>query len=204
VGYNVAANAGAARSGTLTIGGQTFTVNQAALTPACTYGISPTSQSFSTSASTGNTVTVTAGNTCAWTAVSNDPWITVTSGAAGTGNGTVRFSVAANSGAARSGTMTIAGQTFTVSQAVNCTYQINPTNQSFDLAAHTGSISVTAPASCTWTAVSNDAWITVTAGASGSGNGTVAFSVAAVSNNKDRSGTITVATLTFTVNQAKN
>ena len=54
----------------------------------------------------------------AWTASSNDAWITITSGASGTGGGTVTFAVAANTtGAARSGSVTIAGQVFTVEQA---------------------------------------------------------------------------------------
>jgi hypothetical protein len=45
-------------------------------------------------------------------------FITITSGSSGTGNGTVNYSVAANgTGAARQGTMTIAGQTFTVNQS---------------------------------------------------------------------------------------
>jgi hypothetical protein len=51
-----------------------------------------------------------------WTATSNDPWITITSGASGTGSGTVSFSVQANTGAARTGTIMIAGQTFTIEQ----------------------------------------------------------------------------------------
>ena len=62
------------------------------------------------------TVAVTTAAGCAWTAVSNNSFITVTSGATGSGNGTVGFSVAANTGAARTGTLTIAGQTFTVTQ----------------------------------------------------------------------------------------
>jgi hypothetical protein len=48
--------------------------------------------------------------------VSNDAWITVDSGSSGTGDGVVTFSVGANAGAPRTGTMTIAGQTFTVAQ----------------------------------------------------------------------------------------
>ena len=56
------------------------------------------------------TVNVTATAGCAWTAVSNDAFITVTSGASGTGNGAVGISVAANTGPFRSGTLTIAGQ----------------------------------------------------------------------------------------------
>jgi subtilisin family serine protease len=83
----------------------------------CSYSISATSQSFS-AGSAASAVNVTAGAGCGWTAASNDPsFITITSGAGGTGNGTVNFSVAANTGAARTGTLNIAGQTFTVTQA---------------------------------------------------------------------------------------
>jgi hypothetical protein len=64
------------------------------------------------------TVQVTAGDGCAWTAASNVPWIAITAGASGTGRGSVQYSVAGNSsGATRTGTVTIAGNTFTVSQA---------------------------------------------------------------------------------------
>jgi predicted ATPase len=53
--------------------------------------------------------------------VSNAPsWITITAGANGTGNGTVTFSIAANTtGAQRTGTLTIAGRTYTVTQRKN-------------------------------------------------------------------------------------
>lgn len=54
---------------------------------------------------------------CDWTAVSNDAWITVTSGASGSGAGTVGYDVAENLGAARVGTITVAGYTHTVYQA---------------------------------------------------------------------------------------
>jgi len=64
------------------------------------------------------TIPVTATAGCAWTAVSNVPWITLTSGASGSGNGTVGYTVAPDTAAARAGTITIAGQTFTVTQAV--------------------------------------------------------------------------------------
>jgi uncharacterized membrane protein YdcZ (DUF606 family) len=53
---------------------------------------------------------------CAWTAVSNVPWITVTSGASGSTNGTTSFTVAANTGEERTGTLTVAGQTVSVTQ----------------------------------------------------------------------------------------
>ena len=83
----------------------------------CTYSISPTSASFASGGGTGS-VSVTAGAGCSWTAASNASFITITAGASGTGSGTVSYSVAANTATtSRTGTMTIAGRTFTVTQA---------------------------------------------------------------------------------------
>ena len=205
VGFNIAANTGSARSGTLTVAGQTFTVNQAAPAPSCTYSISPPSQNVSDSASSGS-VAVTTTSGCAWTASSNASWLAITSGASGTGNGSVGFSVAANTGSARSGTLTVAGQTFTVNQsapALSCTYSISPMSQRIDLTGGVGSVNVNTTAGCSWTASSNASWIIITGGASGSGNGSVTFAVA-TSTTGDRSGTLTVAGQTATVQQSNS
>jgi hypothetical protein len=70
---------------------------------------------------------VTSGTQCSWTAVSNVAWITVTS-ATGSGIGQVNYTTAKNTGAARSGTMTVAGQTVTFSQAAGLTPPGPPTN----------------------------------------------------------------------------
>ncbi len=86
------------------------------VTSPCSYSINPTSQSFPSSGGSGS-VNVTTQGGCAWTATSNASWITIISGASGTGNGTVNYSVAADSGAGfRTGALTIAGRTFTVQQ----------------------------------------------------------------------------------------
>ena len=168
----------------------------------CTYSISPTTTSVGNAGGSGS-VSVTASAGCAWTAVSNDAWITVTSGSAGTGNGSTGYSVAANGGAARSGSITIAGSTFTVNQdAAACSYSISPASTSVGSAGGTGSVSVTAGTGCAWTSVANDAWITVTSGSAGSGNGSTGYSVAANGSASARVGTITIAGSTFTVNQA--
>ena len=82
----------------------------------CTFSIAPTSESFPASGGTGS-VAVMAPDGCMWTAASNDSWITIASGESGSGNGTVAYSVAANGSSLRTGTMSIAGQTFTVTQA---------------------------------------------------------------------------------------
>ena len=83
-----------------------------------------------------------------------------------------------------------------------CTFSINPTSASFAAAGGTGSVSVTAGAGCNWTAVSNATFITVTGGASGTGSGTVTYSVANNTATTSRTGTLTIAGLTFTVTQA--
>ena len=204
VGYNIAANTGAQRTGTATIAGQTFTVTQAAV--ACTYSIAPTTQNAPDTASTG-TVNVTAGVGCTWAATSNAPWITITAGATGSGNGAVAFSIAANTGAVRTGTMTIAGQTFTVTQAATppppCTYSIAPLTQNIDATGGVGSVAITTTAGCAWTATSNAPWITINSAASGSGSGTVTF-IVATNTGTARTGTLTVAGQTATVQQAGN
>jgi Zn-dependent metalloprotease len=83
----------------------------------CSFSISPTSAGIAAAGGTG-TVTVTATAGCTWSAVSNSSFIAVTSGSLGTGNGTVGYSVAANTlTTSRTGTLTVAGQTFTVTQA---------------------------------------------------------------------------------------
>jgi hypothetical protein len=117
VNYAVAANSGASqRVGTMTLAGKTFTVTQEGKS-SCTYSISPTSNTFSSTGGAGG-VGVTASSGCNWTATSNASWIAITSGSSGKGNGTVNYAVAANSGASqRVGTMTIAGKTFTVTQS---------------------------------------------------------------------------------------
>ena len=83
-----------------------------------------------------------------------------------------------------------------------CTYSISPTSASYAAGGGTGSVSVTAGAGCNWTAVSNATFITITGGASGTGNGTVAYSVAANAGTTSRTGTLTIAGVTFTVTQA--
>jgi hypothetical protein len=83
----------------------------------CSYSINPSHNAFLVSAGTGQ-VAVTASSGCPWSAVSSASWLTVTSGASGTGNGIVGYSVSANTGSeARSATITIAGQIFVATQA---------------------------------------------------------------------------------------
>jgi hypothetical protein len=204
VNYSVTANTGSSgRSATLSIAQNTFTVTQSG--SSCTYSLSPTFRSF-TSAGGTDTVTVFADPGCSWASVSNDPWITITFSSNGPGNGTVNYSVANHTGqSSRTGTMTIAGRTFTVSQAAAggpCTYAISPSSQSFSASGGSGTINVTAGTGCSWTPLTATSWITINAGWSGSGNGSISFTVAAFTGVLPRLGTIKVNGLVFTVTQS--
>ncbi len=202
VTFTVAPNAGPARTGLLTIAGENFLVSQSALS-ACSYSVNPTSESLGWAGGPGSPITVSTASNCAWTAVSNDSWLTIPANPPRSGNGVVLYTAAPNTGAARVGTLTIAGQTVTVSQAaaVACSYTIAPSSESFGLGGGPGTpIAVTAPAGCAWTAVSDVAWVTITGGASGSGTGVVLYRVAANLVTR-RTGTMTIAGQTFTVTQ---
>ena len=82
-----------------------------------------------------------------------------------------------------------------------CSFAINPVSQSLGAAGGSGSVQVTAAAGCSWTAVSNQSWITVTSGSSGDGNGTVSLNVTTNPGTSPRSGTINVGGHTFTISQ---
>jgi len=115
VSFTVAANpSNTSRTGAVIVEDKTFTVVQEASND-CSYTISPLSRSFG-SGGGSDTVSVDTGAGCEWTAVADVAWIEVTAGAAGSGPGTVNYTVSANAGDVRSGTLSVAGATFTVYQ----------------------------------------------------------------------------------------
>ncbi len=124
--YAVASNTGAARTGSISGGGQTYSINQAGLS--CTDTISPT---FAAPQDIGGNVSVSVGapKGCSWTAISNVPWVTVKSGGSGSGGGVVVLNVAPNTGNSRSGTVTIAGQTFSVTQGAGACGALDVTSE---------------------------------------------------------------------------
>jgi len=198
VNYTVDANSStSSRSGTITVNGQSFTVNQAGIT--CSYTLNSASASHGTAAESGS-FGVTAQAGCSWSAATGQAWIHTTS--TGSGNGTVNYTVDANSGTtARSGTITVNGQSFSVNQAgITCSYTLNSASTNYGAGSQSGSFGVTAQGGCSWSAATSQAWIHTTS--TGSGNGTVNYTVDANSSATSRSGTITVNGQPFTVNQA--
>lgn len=118
VTYEVRENfTGHLRVGTITIARRTLTILQAGVAPAsCNNLIAPAGGVFESPGGSAS-VSVTTGPECVWTATTKTDWITITSSAMGIGNGSVNYTVAQNStGAARKGTLTLAGRTFNVKQ----------------------------------------------------------------------------------------
>jgi hypothetical protein len=196
VTFTIASSTGPGRSGTLTIAGRTFTVNQG---QGCSIALSATSASVPAAGGNG-TFDVRTTDGCGWAAASNASWLTVTAGDTGSGNGTVRYAAAANTGPPRNGTITAGGHAFTVTQPAGCSYAIVPNSQAFPSTGGSGSFGVNTAGGCAWTATTSDGWISITAGGSGNGPGTVQFT-AAPNTSTVRSGTITAAGQTFTVTE---
>jgi hypothetical protein len=179
----------------------------------CSVSLSSPGATISSNGGSGS-VSVTSGPsgcTGSWSASSNSSWITILSGASGSGAGstTLTYSVAATS-AARTGSITAGGKAFTISQsapsAASCSYGLSGSGATFAAAATTGSVGVTgSPSACSgsWSASSNSSWISVTSGSGGSGSGSwsVTYSVAANSSSSSRTGSLTIAGQTFQVTQ---
>lgn len=177
-------------------------VNQAAGDP-CAYSISPTEANVGPDAGQG-LVGVTAGPGCAWTATSNVPWVTVASGATGTGIGQVFLTFTANTGPQRTGTVSIATGTFTLTQREGppCTFSLSPTSQNVGPGATTGSVAVTTVGQgCTWNPLSSAPWLRIVSPGFGEGSGVIQFSVEA-NVGPERTATITVRDSVFTLTQA--
>ncbi len=171
--------------------------------PACTYTVSPMRKTVG-AAGEVLTVSVTSPGRCAWTSASNAGWIRILTGQSGSGNGAVQVAVEPNTGAARTGTITVAAQRVTLEQpaapAPSCSYSITPSSRSVGPDATDLSVAVRSPDGCAWTAASQAGWITVAEGQSGSGNGSVRLAIAA-NTGGPRTGTVTIAGQTFTLQQ---
>lgn len=93
--------------------------------------------------------------------------------------------------------------TIAYKKAATCTYSISPTIQIFSSAnAASGNVTVTTDTSCSWNAVSNASWITITSGNSGTGTGSVGYNVSPNTKKPARTGTLTIAGKIFTVKQS--
>ena len=94
-----------------------YTIGLTSLAAGCTLTLG-TSSAIAPATGGFGTVGVSAGPGCAWASTSSASWLTITSGGVGAGSDSVSWSaVANNTAASRTATVTVSGQTFTVTQA---------------------------------------------------------------------------------------
>lgn len=109
-------------------GSDGFTQNNAtsfhkAITVTCSgsYSLSPLSRAMPKGGGANSVGVTSTGSACPYSASSNTSWLTLTSGASGTGSGTVNYSAAANTSVfSRTAFVTISGVTHTVTQPAGC------------------------------------------------------------------------------------
>ena len=195
--------------------------NSLAVASGCRYTLSADSQNFLTQGGTGSfTATRVDGvGACEWTAVvapTADPFVTVTT-PAGAGTSTINFTVRPNTTPfgrqAKIDFINDAGIRipFTVGQtsaSSACTYFVSPASRDIRITGGGGSIEITAPPGCQWTATTDANWIMLTGLNSGTGSGSFFYIVNSNDGNpgdtRFRSGTINIAGQTHVVNQKGN
>ena len=196
VTVTVSAHSGPERRGTVTIGDASVAITQA---DGCTAAGGTTSLTFGKTAGAQD---ATAGGSAACTfAVSDDQdWIEV--GAASVaGGGTVAVTVEANSGPARTGTVTVGDASVAVTQADGCTAAGSTAALTFG--SGTGAQDATAggSAACTFAVSDDQDWILVSA-SSVAGGGTVTVTVPEHTGTVARTGTVTIGIASVQITQA--
>lgn len=181
--------------------GQSVTGTNVLSIGACSYEISGGPLTFSAGGGSGSMEIKTSGG-CGWTGIGSADFIMVNNGS-GSGNGAVNFSVAPNSGPARSGRLTIAGRSFEIVQGAGagCGVILSSVSKQFSAAGGTGSFTISASADCSWIATVSDPFIRIFLAPSGTGNRTITYFVAENQSVAARAGTITINNRKFTITQ---
>jgi hypothetical protein len=145
-------------------------------------------------------VTVATGGGCPWTASSSVDWITVSPPSTGD-VAQVTLTVKANPSPARTGSVTVAGRTVTITQASLCRWLFAPPSHEFPASGGNGNVLVfVVGGTCSWTAVPNVSWIQITAGGSGVGGGLLQF-VVPLNSGPARTGIIVIGDENYVVRQ---
>ncbi|MBI4902539.1 MAG: DUF3421 domain-containing protein [Acidobacteria bacterium] len=169
----------------------------------CTYSVSSASLTISGFGNAGNPFAITVTSNCGWVNFPSAAWIEVNK-RAGTGNQTFTIGAGANNtGATRSGTVSVGGKTIAISQGVPCAGgpAITPTALEVPPQAVQRQLQISTPATCQWTLVNVPSWITPPA-ITGSGSATYTFQIAANNSTTPRTATLNFSGTTVTVSQA--
>jgi len=131
------------------------------LTSNCNYTVGPLSISVPASGGTFPIV-VQASASCTWSVAGLPYWITLSTPLPGAGPATVDLAVAANTGAPRTVSLTIAGQPVFINQAPApppCTYDVSPSFVQIPPTGGTFTLTVQTFLYCTWSITGLPTWI---------------------------------------------
>ena len=123
----------------------------------------------------------------------------------GWGSGTVSLTASANTSTVpRTGTVSVQGQVFTISQAgadATCSYRVSPTVFSFSDRGGAGEVRVTTGTGCAWLVSSNQTWLEP-AVTDGTSTATFKFTAKPNAGTTGRMGKLTVGPWVVTVFQS--
>jgi len=170
--------------------------------PDANFKLSTTVRSLTSSAKASGTIGTTKEDpsyTGTWTATTSVDWLTLTYTTRNVGLPVI-YTAAENVGVEeRTGYIYVSGHVFTVTQP-GVGGSLDSEAAEFDATGGEGTFTVTVGAQASWRAMSNVDWISVET-VCGTGETEVVYHVAPWNNVSTRSGTITAAGCTFTVNQ---
>ncbi|MGC1404746.1 MAG: BACON domain-containing carbohydrate-binding protein, partial [Thermodesulfobacteriota bacterium] len=168
--------------------------------PACTYALSLSSASFAASGGTGS-VSITTPSYCNWTTSSGISWITVNTGS-GMGNGSMTYSVSPNTGTGRVGSLTIAGNVFTITEAGVAMYAITASAGAGGSISPSGQVSVQQGGAKAFTVTSNAGYKIADVQVDGVSQGPIAsYTFSNVQANRTISAIFTPITYTLSISK---
>jgi len=177
--------------------------------------LSVTSNSINIPAILNNTISVDITSNTTWTASSDQTWLTVSPSIATTGDATLTFTATANPTiATRTATVTVSAtgatsQTITITQAAGDAMLLASTT-TLNIAKDEGSTATAnITSNTTWTASSDQTWLTVSPSIATTGDATLTFTATANPTIATRTATVTVSATgatsqTITIIQAKS
>ena len=208
VTLSAAANTGAERTGTVTVGTATVSVTQSAAACPEAPGLTPAMVTFGADGTGAGGVAVSGSGHCGYavTVTSGSTWLS-TDIASVNGGGTVTLSATANTGIARTGTVSVGTGTVSVTQsATACPAApgLTPGTVSFGAdGTGDGAVAVSGSVHCGYavTVTGGSTWLS-TDTASVNGGGTVTLSATANTEAAARMGTVTVGASIVSVTQS--
>ncbi len=200
--YSVSANPTLnQRNGTITVGGQTYSIAQFGNT--CSFGITPANMTTGPAGGVAPIQITASNSSCTWTAAGLGVLAGQVTPSSGTGSLQVSVTIPVNAAASNQVmTATIAGQTLTVNQTgAQCIVTLPGTSATALVSGGVGAVLVTIPAGCTYSTISGPSWITVTSGGSGTASGSLVYNVDPNSTTSNRSGFLTIGGVPYQITQ---